>query len=472
MTISASLDNATEGQPEIRPLSVSQLNREARYLLEGQFPSVLVEGEISNFAAPSSGHWYFTLKDAAAQVRCAMFRNRNLMVRFRPREGSQVLVKGRVSLYEGRGDYQLLIEQMEEMGDGLLRRRFDQLKAKLFQEGLFDASHKRQLPFMPRHVGVITSATGAAIRDILSVLGRRFPAIQVTILPVQVQGQTAAQDMVKAIALANRKQGCLVDMDVLIIGRGGGSLEDLWSFNDEELARAIHASELPVISAVGHEVDFTIADFCADVRAATPSAAAELVSPDQHKIRDSLSRTKARLLSMVQSQLTRNARQLAHMTRQLKHPGRRLQEQAQRLDDLERRLMRGLTVKINQQQNLIKHYQTLMMVHSPASRLQLLRQQHADFSRRLTTNCKQILERKSRALAASSMALQTVSPLATLARGYSISLDMNGKVIRQASQLKTGDFLQTMLGNGQVNSVVVPDEACAGIKTDWLPTRE
>ncbi len=437
-----------------KALSVSQLNREARYLLEGHFTSVLVEGEISNLATPSSGHWYFTLKDDMAQVRCAMFRNRNLLVRFRPKEGSQVLVKARVSLYEGRGDFQLLIEQMEEMGDGILRRRFEQLKQKLLNEGLFDAARKRPLPAMPRHVGVITSPTGAAIRDILSVLRRRFPAITVTILPVPVQGQTAARDMIQALALANRRQGCLQDLDLLIIGRGGGSLEDLWSFNDEALARAIHASELPVVSAVGHEVDFTIADFCADVRAATPSAAAELISPDQDKIRQYLGQQSTKLLSLLQSHLSRERRHLTLLTRQLKHPGRRLQEQAQRLDELESRLLRGIRHRLSVQGGEIRHVQAALRLHSPLSRLQLLRQQQVDLSRRLQHGLRQSLHDKRQALAAQGMALQAVSPLATLSRGYSITMDKQGTVIRQAATLSPGDSLRTQLGKGLVNSIV------------------
>src|SRR5690625_2927780 len=264
-------------------LSVSQLNRRSKQILETHLPLVWVEGEVSNLSRPSSGHWYFTLKDDQAQVRCAMFRNRNQLVRFNPAQGQQLLLRARVSLYEGRGDYQLIVEHMEEAGFGALQRAFEELKTRLSQEGLFASERKRPLPTLPKHIGVITSPTGAAIRDILSVLKRRFPAVPVTVLPVPVQGKEAAPAIVSALDLANRSEL----FDVLILARGGGSLEDLWPFNEEAVARAIYASRTPVVSAVGHEVDFSIADFVADVRAPTPSAAAELVDRKSTRLNSS-----------------------------------------------------------------------------------------------------------------------------------------------------------------------------------------
>ena len=260
--------------------SVSELNRTVSQLFETQFPLLWVEGEISNFARPASGHWYLTLKDRQAQVRCAMFRNSNLRVNFTPANGSQVLVRCRVSLFEGRGDYQLIVEHMEEAGFGALQRQFDELKQKLANEGLFSPQQKKPLPTSINHIGIVTSPTGAAINDILSVLQRRFPSIKVTIFPTAVQGEQAAAQIVQAIANANRYTLNDRTCDALIVGRGGGSLEDLWPFNEEIVARAIAASTIPIVSAVGHEIDFTIADFVADLRAATPSAAAELLSPD------------------------------------------------------------------------------------------------------------------------------------------------------------------------------------------------
>ena len=260
--------------------TVSQLNQAAKNLLEGSFPLIWISGEISNLSQPSSGHMYLTLKDEAAQVRCAMFRFRNSLLSFAPKNGMQVLARAKVSLYEGRGEFQLIIEHMEEAGDGLLRRKFDELKHRLAALGLFNHEHKKPLPALPQCIGVVTSATGAAIRDIISVLKRRMPAIPIMIYPAAVQGSEAAGQIVKAINLANQRQEC----DVLIVGRGSGSLEDLWPFNEEIVAHAIFNSEIPIISAVGHEIDYTIADFVADVRAATPSAAAELISPHQQEL--------------------------------------------------------------------------------------------------------------------------------------------------------------------------------------------
>jgi len=271
--------------------SVSRLNREVRVLLERGFGSVWLEAEISNFAKPSSGHWYFSLKDAAAQVRCCMFRQRNMLCAFAARDGQKVLVRARIGLYEPRGEYQLVIDHMEDSGLGALKRQFEELSAKLAAEGLFAAERKRPLPMIPKRIGVITSPTGAAIRDILHVLARRFAAVPVLIYPVAVQGATAAAEIAAAVRLAGRRAEC----DVLILARGGGSLEDLWAFNDEALARAIVASPIPVVSGIGHEIDFTIADFAADVRAPTPSAAAEIAVPDGEEWLISLSRLAHRL---------------------------------------------------------------------------------------------------------------------------------------------------------------------------------
>ncbi len=285
------LDAPAAAPPSREVFSISRLNREARALLERGLGSVWLEGEISNLSRPGSGHWYFSLKDAAAQVRCAMFRQRNLLVRFPVKDGAQVLARGRVSLYEARGEFQVVIEHLEEAGEGALRRRFEELKQKLQAEGLFDSQHKQPLPALPRRIGVITSPTGAAVRDILHVLRRRFPAIPVLVYPVAVQGEAAPREIVQALGLASARRDC----DVLIVARGGGSLEDLWAFNDEAVARAIFACPIPVVSGVGHEVDFTIADFVADERAPTPSAAAERVVPDRAEWLRSLAATYRRM---------------------------------------------------------------------------------------------------------------------------------------------------------------------------------
>jgi exodeoxyribonuclease VII large subunit len=355
-------------------LSVGQLNRLAKQLLEDHFPAVHVQGEISNLSQPASGHWYFTLKDQQAQVRCAMFRNRNLFVRSKPRDGMQVVVKARLSLYEGRGDYQLLVESLEDGGTGALRQAFERLFQKLQAEGLFAEGRKKPLPSWPRHVAIITSPTGAAVRDVISVFRRRFPGTLLTVIPVSVQGQTAAGEMVQALALVNRREGVLQDVDTILLARGGGSLEDLWSFNDEALARAIAASVLPTVSAVGHEVDFTIADFIADVRAATPSAAAELLSPQRQALLLRLFDLRERQRLFIQQRLRGAQTQLAALGRRLRHPGRRLQEHAQRLDQLEARLGRALRRRLIEQKQRAAALHKRLALQSPQYRLPLQRQ--------------------------------------------------------------------------------------------------
>jgi exodeoxyribonuclease VII large subunit len=425
--------------------TVSRLNREARAVLEGSFPLLWVEGELSNIARPRSGHVYFSLKDEFAQVRCAMFRMRAMNLNFSPKDGMQVVARVRVGLYEPRGDYQLVVDHMEESGDGALRRAFEALKARLDKEGLFEESRKRPLPVMPRRIGVITSPSGAAIRDILTVLRRRFPAIEVVIYPVAVQGEGAANDIAAMINLAGRRNEC----DVLIVGRGGGSLEDLWAFNEEVVARAIHDSPLPVVSAVGHEVDITISDLVADVRAPTPSAAAELLSPDRAEWQQRLQRLENRLQQLIQQQLRQHRQQLHWLRQRLKHPGRRLQDNAQRLDELEMRLSQA-------QRHLMRHKQARLETlvarlerHNPASRLAQLQQHRADLSRRLHQSMQHRLRLLQQKLAAQARALETVSPLATLNRGYAIvTAAEDGKVLHQSNEVTVGDTIHARLHQG------------------------
>jgi exodeoxyribonuclease VII large subunit len=441
------VNESTTTQPMREIYSISRLNREARAVLEGEFPLLWVEGEISNLTRPRSGHIYFSLKDEFAQVRCAMFRMRAMNLAFSPRDGTQVLARVRVGLYEPRGDFQLVVDHMEESGDGALRRAFEALKQRLGAEGLFEEARKRPLPALPRCVGVVTSPSGAAIRDILTVLKRRFPSIPVVVYPVAVQGEGAAREIAEAIRLAGRRREC----DVLIVGRGGGSLEDLWAFNEEVVARAIHDSPLPVVSAVGHEVDFTIADFVADVRAATPSAAAELLSPDREAWLQRLQRLEGRLAQLQQQQLRHYAQQLHWLGKRLKHPGRRLQENAQRLDELEMRLLQA-------QRNLIRHKrarsETLLARlerHSPAARLQQLQQAQRELARRLQQGLRLRLSQLQQRLAAQAHTLETVSPLATLSRGYAIvSSAADDRIVRQADQVQVGDRLRTRLHQGEL----------------------
>lgn len=433
-------------------LSVTSLNRMAKSLLEGHFPNVLVEGEISNLALPASGHWYFTLKDEGSQVRCAMFRNRNMGAGFRPRDGMQVLVRGRLSLYEGRGDYQLIAESVEEAGDGALRRRFEMLKQKLAAEGLFASERKRPLPDHVRHVGVITSATGAVIRDIISVLQRRFPAIRITLLPVAVQGAESPAAIVRAIATANRRAAEL-GLDVLIVGRGGGSLEDLQAFNEESVARAIHGSTLPVVSAVGHETDFTIADFVADLRAPTPSAAAELLSPDQNEMLQTLQGFALVFRKLIGDRLQRDTRQLLWLTRQLKHPGRRLQEHAQALDMLEGRLLRATRHHLAHTANALQRLQQRLSLYSPAAAIRQQQLRQEALRHRLERAMQQTLQRQQASLAQLARSLDGVSPLQTLRRGYSITY-VEQQVVRSTADLQVGQTLRTQLGAGAVLSTV------------------
>ena len=427
-------------------LSVSQLNRSVRHLLETQLPMLWVEGEISNFARPASGHWYLTLKDDQAQVRCAMFRNANQRVNFQPTNGTQVLVRCRAGLYEGRGEYQLVVEHMEEAGFGALQRKFEQLKQQLTHEGLFDNQHKQPMPESLSHIGVITSATGAAIKDILSVLNRRFPAIQVTVFPTAVQGEQAAGQIVDALTLANQHGQC----DALIVGRGGGSLEDLWSFNEESVARAIFASDIPVVSAVGHEVDFTIADFVADLRAPTPSAAAELLSPDGEEMLNQFEGLELLLAEATIRKIRQLEQRTDYLQKRLQHPGRKLQEQSQHLDHLDIRLRRAMAGKLQQQRLQGQSLQDRLLRQSPSDAIALRKQAVATSVKQMIRAVNQQLETKQNQTAQAMHLLDTVSPLKTLGRGYSIIRDKQNAVVRSVTEVQAGDQLKGQLVDGEL----------------------
>ncbi len=441
--------------PKRDTLTISQLNRQAKRLLEGNFPSVWVEGEISNFARPSSGHWYFTLKDNNAQVRCAMFRSSNARLRFQPEAGQHVMARAKLSLFEARGDYQLIVEHMEPVGDGALARAFEALKNKLHQEGLFDTDNKQPLPQLPRHIAVITSPTGAAIRDILTVLARRFAGIAVTILPTAVQGQGAGQNIAAAIETANQlaAEGHY-DFDVILTGRGGGSMEDLWAFNEELVARAIYNSHLPVVSAVGHEVDFTIADFVADVRAPTPSAAAELLSPDSREIMETFNGFEQLLHNQLQRLLENKKQQLDHLRSNLRHPGNRLQEHHQRLDELEMRLLNSWRNQNQQQQLNIEVLHARLKQQTPLHLIEQLKLKTAHLYQRLARQIQQQLEHQRQRLTTTMHLLDTVSPLATLERGYAIVTDADGNIISDSNTVKAGQKISTRLAKGQLHSTI------------------
>ncbi len=413
---------------------------------------VWLVGEISNFSAPVSGHWYFTLKDSRAQVKCAMFRGNNRRVTFKAKNGNQVLVKARLSLYEPRGDYQLIIESMQPEGDGRLQQEFEELKVKLAAEGLFSQSSKKPLPDNPTHVGVITSKTGAALHDILDVLKRRDPTLSIVIYPTVVQGESASISIAQAIGRANERDEC----DVLIVGRGGGSLEDLWCFNNEILARTIAASQIPIVSAVGHEVDVTIADFVADMRAPTPSSAAELVSRDSNHKTMLLQQKYQSLNQAIHHYLVESKSSLSFLERKLerKQPNYLLQQQSQRLDDLEIRLQVAMNRKISLYQQAIISLDHQLTIHNPQKKVVQLQNQLTRNKTRLFDAIDRKLLLSKHQLAISAEKLDSVSPLATLKRGYSITQLENGNVVIQENNVKSGDILITQLADGQVRSVV------------------
>jgi len=431
---------------ERRILSVTGLNREARQLVEGGLGLVWVEGEISNLARPSSGHLYWSLKDAQAQVRCAMFRMSARGLGFELANGRQVLVRARASVYEARGEYQLIVDYVEEAGEGALRRKFEELKRKLAAEGLFDADRKVPLPKLPRRIGVITSPTGAALRDVLIALRRRFPATAVLIYPTQVQGAGAAEEIARTLALADKRADC----DVLILTRGGGSLEDLWSFNEEVVARAIAAVKLPIIVGVGHEIDFTIADFVADLRAPTPSQAAELAVPDQTEWRMRFVSLWQRLAQTARRQLTTERRQLVTLEHRLArcHPGVQLRERAQRLDELEARLTRGIERSIGQLKIRLARLATAVAHTNPARRLAAARERWRTAQGDLRRALLRHLELTGQRLKLADRGLQSLSPLATLQRGYAIVMDDGGKVLTDSGSTTRGAELDVRLARG------------------------
>ncbi len=433
--------------------SVSQLNQSVRLMLENQLGAVWLTGEISNFSQPVSGHWYLSLKDENAQVRCAMFRMKNLRVSFRPTNGMQVLVRANVSLYEPRGDYQLIIESMHLAGEGLLMQQFEALKLKLAAEGLFAQHLKKNLPHFSKAVGIITSKTGAALQDILHILQRRDPSLKIIIYPTAVQGKDAATDIAQMIELANQRQ----EVDVLIVGRGGGSLEDLWCFNEEMVARAIFHSHLPVISAVGHETDVTIADFVADVRAPTPSAAAELVSRNQTELLQQLQYRRQRLEIALDRLFAEKQQKLKHLSLRLhnQHPQAQLRIQQQFITQLSHRLQQTLR---HHWQKTAKNLTALSMrlYKNPLPlRLQQYEQQLAQLKVRLNSHMNLTLSLQQKQLAHLCGKLDSLSPLKVLARGYSITQNQQNFTIRSLKDVNVGEHIKTRLTDGNIISQVI-----------------
>lgn len=432
--------------------TVSRLNSEVRFLLENRFTSIWIEGEISNFSAPNSGHWYFSLKDTNAQVSCAMFRSSRAKLSFIPRDGMHILVKARVSLYENNGRFQLIVDSMEERGEGKLKHAFEMLKKKLEAAGLFDPKHKKKLPTFPKQIGVITSATGAAIRDILTILKRRHPCVGIIIYPTLVQGPSAAATIVNAIQTANRRQEC----DVLILARGGGSLEDLWPFNEESVAQAIFQSQIAIISAIGHEIDFTIADFVADMRAPTPSAAAEIAIPAVADLLQILIKNKQQILRHLFQKISHTKQHMTWVQKHLsqQHPKRRLTEKMQQVDFCELTLTQLQTRLLSKLHSQIKDVALKLHRKIPIHQINLVQNQMNLSQQSLNSLMNMHLTLQRTALGNAAAKLQTLSPLATLTRGYAIATDKHQQILRNVNALQAGDEIWVRLMEGEVECTV------------------
>ena len=438
-------------------LQISELTKKVRFILESELNTVWLTGEVSNFIAASSGHWYLSLKDAKSQVKCAMFKGSNRRVRLgtgaKPSNGQQVLVRAKVSLYEPRGDFQLIIEHMEDAGAGMLRQQFEQLKNKLNAQGLFDLSHKKAIPTHINCVGIVTSPTGAAVKDILTVLKRRNPNIKAIIYPALVQGDYAQGDICHAIERANSRQEC----DVLIVGRGGGSLEDLWPFNEESVVRAIYQSNLPVISAVGHEIDTTLSDYVADLRAATPSAAAELVSSDSSELLNRVVMLKQRLLKAQQVKLAHLGNERNYLQHRLSqvHPEQQLQLQQQKADELALRLKQAMKRNIVQCQAKPAQLSQRLLQQSPEKMIQAQEGKTQQNRQRISQAMQNTLQHKSESFVHLIEQLQLVSPLATIARGYSVTRNNRNTVISKVAQVSKDEEISVQLTDGSINARVI-----------------
>ncbi len=431
--------------------TVSRLNRTVRTILEDVLPIIWVQAELSNLSKPTSGHLYFTLKDNNAQVRCAMFKNRQSGMRFEPKDGMQVLARAKISVYEARGEYQLIIESLKPAGTGVLQMTFENLKQKLATAGLFDAQHKKPLPPFPATIGIITSTTGAAIHDILSILKRRYPSVQILIYPSPVQGHGAAEKIARMIAIADQRQEC----DVLLLSRGGGSLEDLWAFNEECVAWAIFNCKTPLICGVGHEIDFSIADFVADARAPTPSAAAELASPDTTKVLLQLARYAQQLFHCLQQYIKQQRQRLALLLQRLTHPKQQLQQYTQRLDEYALRFNHHIEKRLTQHKILLSTLAGKINQQQPSHQIQHHQQRLTHQQSQLQHAIRATLIKAQRRLSTANHILTTVGPQATLARGYAIITDkQTGALIRNADPLTVGDALHIQLAQDKIDAKI------------------
>ena len=443
------VENFLDNTQEI--VSVSEINKRAKSLLEENFPFVWIEGEVSNFFSAASGHWYFSLKDESSEIRCAMFSNKNLQISFEPKDGDHLVVNGTLSIFEGRGQYQLIVEHVELAGEGALLRAFEELKKKLHSEGLFDDSLKKELPPYPKKIAVVTSPDGAVIQDIINVLDRRSPFFNLVVVPTLVQGDKAAPQISRAINKASK----LKNIGLIILARGGGSIEDLWAFNSEEVARTITKCPIPLISAIGHETDFTIADFVADLRAPTPSIAAEIVSQSYSELNETFDNYYDYLTAGFGSFLEYQRLRFENLINRIRHPGDKLREIGQKVDYMETNLVRNIYDHIYSLQNNFKLNDQAFTQNSPVHKIKEVKLHLQNTSKDLLNAFKAKTERKNNILGELVATLQAVSPLSVLARGYSIiSTEPDGQILSSASQVKIGQKISAVLNEGKIKAKV------------------
>ena len=443
------MENLRENSQEI--ISVSEVNKRAKNLLEKEFSSTWIEGEISSFTAHSSGHWYFTIKDEKSSLSCVMFSYDNNKILFEPQVGDSLIINGKISLYSPTGRFQLNVKHIELAGEGALLRAFEQLKFKLEKEGLFDTANKRSLPQMPKRIGIVTSSDGAVFQDVINILGRRAPNIELTLIQTAVQGERAPPEICSAIL----KASFIKDIDAIILARGGGSIEDLWAFNNESVARSIHNSDIPIISAVGHETDFTIADFVADLRAPTPSAAAEILSQSYSQLNESLEGYKQLIANAIASLIKKQFQELQNLSKRLRHPGDKLRELSQKLDNTETYIKKSMQNHLLSQRNNLNFQSSKLLQQSPVQNLQESKHKLSDLGKSLTFLISQISKEKRSSLLTLSSTLEAVSPLAVLNRGYSILTTKRGKVVTSEKEVGVGEELTAKLKEGEIRTKVL-----------------
>ncbi len=443
------VENQLDNTQEI--ISVSEINKRAKSILEENFPFVWIQGEVSNFFSAASGHWYFSLKDESSEIRCAMFTNKNHHITFEPKDGDHLVLNGTLSIFEGRGQYQIIVEQIELAGEGALLKAFEELKKKLQLEGLFDDSIKRQLPAYPKNIAVVTSPDGAVIQDIINVLDRRSPFLDLTVVPTLVQGEKAAPLICDAL----NKVGKLKNIDVVILARGGGSIEDLWAFNNEEVARTIVNCPTPIISAVGHETDFTISDFVSDLRAPTPSIAAEIISQPYSELIETLKGYQNYISRSLISQIDLQRTQVTNLIKRIRHPGDKLREISQKLDYVETALIQNINQEISFKKNGLNLKDLSLQQNSPQNKVKEAKVYLQNSSKDLLKALKLEIERKSKVLAEIVATLQAVSPLSVLSRGYSIiSTEPDGKILSSSNQVEIGQTISAILSKGSIKAEI------------------